>query len=102
MVWWPMVGAYYALLFFFSSRRRHTRLVSDWSSDVCSSDLDTGAVRGGEPAPGRDERVHDLAPRALRRGEPGCEGTAADVLHRERSEERRVGKEGRYRGAPGA
>src|SRR5262249_43527907 len=26
------------LLFFFSSRRRHTRLVSDWSSDVCSSD----------------------------------------------------------------
>src|SRR5262249_58597906 len=23
----------------FSSRRRHTRLVSDWSSDVCSSDL---------------------------------------------------------------
>src|SRR3989339_1654147 len=25
-------------LFFFSSRRRHTRLVSDWSSDVCSSD----------------------------------------------------------------
>src|SRR5258706_3383411 len=27
------------LSFFFSSRRRHTRLVSDWSSDVCSSDL---------------------------------------------------------------
>src|SRR5262249_56244548 len=26
-------------LCFFSSRRRHTRLVSDWSSDVCSSDL---------------------------------------------------------------
>src|SRR5258706_7233094 len=25
--------------FVFSSRRRHTRLVSDWSSDVCSSDL---------------------------------------------------------------
>src|SRR4029450_9016703 len=24
---------------FFSSRRRHTRLVSDWTSDVCSSDL---------------------------------------------------------------
>src|SRR5258706_7979160 len=28
-----------ASFFFFSSRRRHTRLVSDWSSDVCSSDL---------------------------------------------------------------
>src|SRR5262249_60043245 len=30
-----MVGVW----FFFSRRRRHTRLVSDWSSDVCSSDL---------------------------------------------------------------
>src|SRR5256885_3872605 len=29
--WWS--------LFFFSSRRRHTRLQGDWSSDVCSSDL---------------------------------------------------------------
>src|SRR5262245_61765046 len=28
-----------ALFFFFSSRRRHTRCLSDWSSDVCSSDL---------------------------------------------------------------
>src|SRR2546426_5719854 len=28
-----------AALFFFSSRRRHTRLQGDWSSDVCSSDL---------------------------------------------------------------
>src|SRR5438874_8252676 len=27
------------LLFFFSSRRRHTRSLRDWSSDVCSSDL---------------------------------------------------------------
>src|SRR3989454_2119851 len=29
-------------VFFFSSRRRHTRLQGDWSSDVCSSDLCTG------------------------------------------------------------
>src|SRR2546426_2534416 len=28
------------MIFFFSSRRRHTRLQGDWSSDVCSSDLD--------------------------------------------------------------
>src|SRR5688500_20404466 len=27
------------MYFFFSSRRRHTRLQGDWSSDVCSSDL---------------------------------------------------------------
>src|SRR5256885_6941485 len=31
----------YDLFFFFSSRRRHTRLQGDWSSDVCSSDLAT-------------------------------------------------------------
>src|SRR5690242_21026653 len=28
-----------SVFFFFSSRRRHTRLTCDWSSDVCSSDL---------------------------------------------------------------
>src|SRR5690606_13293913 len=28
--------------FFFSSRRRHTRFSRDWSSDVCSSDLQAG------------------------------------------------------------
>src|SRR5438093_1826331 len=32
-------GSRSRFFFFFSSRRRHTRLVSDWSSDVCSSDL---------------------------------------------------------------
>src|SRR5699024_11802844 len=33
-------------LFFFSSRRRHTRSKRDWSSDVCSSDLEeTGAAQ---------------------------------------------------------
>src|SRR3989454_11307838 len=31
--------------FFFSSRRRHTRLQGDWSSDVCSSDLEIAATR---------------------------------------------------------
>src|SRR6266496_4344309 len=34
------------LLFFFSSRRRHTRSLRDWSSDVCSSDL--SANEGGK------------------------------------------------------
>src|SRR6266571_5571511 len=44
--------------FFFSSRRRHTRLTCDWSSDVCSSDLRVGErlrlcvrVPGGEQSP---------------------------------------------------
>src|SRR4051812_49530560 len=31
--------------FFFSSRRRHTRLTCDWSSDVCSSDLSWKSVQ---------------------------------------------------------
>src|SRR2546430_1116454 len=30
--------AIHRLIFFFSSRRRHTRFDCDWSSDVCSSD----------------------------------------------------------------
>src|SRR5690242_20983323 len=33
--------------FFFSSRRRHTRLTCDWSSDVCSSDLGRHAAGVG-------------------------------------------------------
>src|SRR5437762_7463546 len=32
------------IFFFFSSRRRHTRYIGDWSSDVCSSDLIAGGV----------------------------------------------------------
>src|SRR6266567_2984422 len=33
-----------SFFFFFSSRRRHTRFDCDWSSDVCSSDLDDGVT----------------------------------------------------------
>src|SRR3712207_3286453 len=43
-------------MFFFSSRRRHTRYWRDWSSDVCSSDLEVlrvhvGQREGDEPCP---------------------------------------------------
>src|SRR6266566_8415913 len=38
-------------LFFFSSRRRHTRLQGDWSSDVCSSDLLTLEAARAFPGP---------------------------------------------------
>src|SRR2546430_3938016 len=34
----------YRIVFFFSSRRRHTRFDCDWSSDVCSSDLVVAAL----------------------------------------------------------
>src|SRR5271170_7264932 len=36
----------FSTLFFFSSRRRHTRSTRDWSSDVCSSDLSGGTNFG--------------------------------------------------------
>src|SRR2546426_5494013 len=36
------------VFFFFSSRRRHTRLQGDWSSDVCSSDLKALAAKGAQ------------------------------------------------------
>src|SRR5205814_983559 len=38
-----------AVRFFFSSRRRHTRCLSDWSSDVCSSDLVAVGDASGHP-----------------------------------------------------
>src|SRR5256885_13136700 len=44
-------------VFFFSSRRRHTRLQGDWSSDVCSSDLDEHR-RGGEGRVGYRAEAH--------------------------------------------
>src|SRR5258707_5563347 len=37
-------------MFFFSSRRRHTRYWRDWSSDVCSSDLDLVSFSDGQPS----------------------------------------------------
>src|SRR5215204_6824355 len=46
------------LFFFFSSRRRHTRALCDWSSVVCSSDLEA-AMAGGRRRPA--ERVDGAA-----------------------------------------
>src|ERR1039458_10140107 len=39
-----------SFFFFFSSRRRHTRCLSDWSSDVCSSDLFAAIFESPDPA----------------------------------------------------
>src|SRR5207249_5479668 len=44
-------------LFFFSSRRRHTRSKRDWSSDVCSSDLEAVALAGGYTRIAAPERI---------------------------------------------
>src|SRR5690606_40612581 len=63
--------------FFFSSRRRHTRFSRDWSSDVCSSDLEVHRKdQAREPHEGESSSAKNA-------------GT--------RSEERRVGKECRSR-----
>src|SRR5262249_58741071 len=80
-----------SLFFFFSSRRRHTRLVSDWSSDVCSSDLPPRALA-------RPERVPAGPKGQFVAYAVGGEDTGDQP--RGRSEERRVGKECRARGSP--
>src|SRR5438093_13439344 len=83
-----MLSFRFSLSFFFSSRRRHTRLVSDWSSDVCSSHLAFSARCSPRGASG--------AERALAGRQVGQPKSADKSAHR--SEERRVGKEGRAGG----
>src|SRR4051812_49891507 len=111
-----LVMRFFFFFFFFSSRRRHTRLTCDWNSDVCSSDLDDASLRKRLAIPS-DRRLWDLF-RAIDRG------WSLDQIHeltkidpwflrqfseisamrqaavKSRSEERRVGKEWRSRGAP--
>src|SRR5258706_4519128 len=84
-------------LFFFSSRRRHTRLVSDWSSDVCSSDLDIqGSVAGFQRSTSIPLRMPRTSPVWLRT----LTSPSSPSPKRGRSEERRVGKECRSRWSP--
>src|SRR5699024_12051567 len=80
----------FVVLFFFSSRRRHTRSKRDWSSDVCSSDLKRGSVFES----GYDQDRHPGTDRIRVRYRGGCSSWQSHVL---RSEERRVGKECRSR-----
>src|SRR5256886_7009802 len=97
------------MVFFFSSRRRHTRFDCDWSSDVCSSDL--------ERWPPQDsiifipeEGIESVPPSA---GGPSLGPTWGSMSEGKpfehfdntktidsRSEERRVGKECRSRWSP--
>src|SRR5688500_20142351 len=98
-------------MFFFSSRRRHTRLQGDWSSDVCSSDLSPvhgstendphigERLRGGSgaspiPAAPPERIVEDM-------DRTDVQATLRDMWETRRSEERRVGKEGRGRRSRG-
>src|SRR5438046_4034756 len=86
------------IFFFFSSRRRHTRLVSDWSSDVCSSDLNGSRATGDGSTEDNEEGTSRLSPGApVRRLAIFLVWSSHDRGSRARSEERRVGKECRSR-----
>src|SRR5688500_20225667 len=79
--------------FFFSRRRRHTRLQGDWSSDVCSSDLDpNGRLSQNEKAVATPDEVTSSFVSQFHREMMG-------LARESRSEERRVGKESRARQA---
>src|SRR5206468_6472665 len=87
--------------FFFSSRRRHTRSDRDWSSDVCSSDLVPVQPRAVRPDLRGARIIVEVNPATrLSISEMTADvEEEIDVVHRlARSEERRVGKEGRSRG----
>src|SRR5206468_7076517 len=89
------------VVFFFSSRRRHTRSDRDWSSDVCSSDLQF--IKSGPVSMPASRSAMDTGPDLMNCGRfPTTETTFTGWSLRERSEERRVGKECRARGARAA
>src|SRR5438034_7404127 len=97
-----MLAAARGCAFFFSSRRRHTSSLCDWSSDVCSSDLSQcawlsfffAAASGlyGIGPPSTTPNPGGTAPTA-----PSASTAAAGTG---RSEERRVGKEWVFGGGP--
>src|SRR3546814_8791503 len=77
---------YVFVFFFFKQKTAYEMRISDWSSDVCSSDLrgHPAAMRGSQRPGGRDRRS------PLHRRQPRRSRFAWD---HPRSEERRVGKE---------
>src|SRR5256885_3779613 len=96
-----------SFFFFFSSRRRHTRLQGDWSSDVCSSDLNLSLAAFSvsatffQPASSFFSSEFGtttyFAPKIWFKSITRWIFSAPTV---ERSEERRVGKECRSRWSP--
>src|SRR5207302_8225337 len=92
--------------FFFSSRRRHTRFSRDWSSDVCSSDLNNAFLLAASIFPYFYALVGERNPKQPPKPGPRSEYSqlacdAFELIRRAgpiskqkmRSEERRVGKE---------
>src|SRR3546814_2038486 len=79
--------SYYLFFFFFKQKTAYEMRISDWSSDVCSSDLAAPAGRACE--------VRHLGAAHRTRPRPGevCLYVVGGHQLRPRSEERRVGKE---------
>src|SRR3712207_8114943 len=95
-------------MFFFSSRRRHTRYWRDWSSDVCSSDLSQdgsgqdleGWISASSIRPNSLPSGFTLSTFSNSRLASSLISTAFPSWLVYRSEERRVGKECRSRWSP--
>src|SRR5437763_16509662 len=82
--------------FFFSSRRRHTRYIGDWSSDVCSSDLVMITIKTSDEIEILKEggkRHFFILSEVGKIVKAGI--STQDLENLARSEERRVGKERR-------
>src|SRR2546428_4250102 len=101
------------LVFFFFKQKTAYEITRDWSSDVCSSDLQHPEHEGGDQHDGRTpggqgqvERVTDggahVATCVPQGGQPVSQPrrTGGQVGQGARSEERRVGKECRSRWSP--
>src|SRR5207302_5807948 len=95
-----------SIIFFISSRRLHTRFSLDWSSDVCSSDLPlvpAGLMQCNSNAPAQElpKRVSGMGPQVGRlnvgAGSLNQPVIISPLRGIDRSEERRVGKEGTAR-----
>src|SRR3546814_3416969 len=87
VVWHRRYALVIGFLFFFKQKTAYEMRISDWSSDVCSSDL-----LGIEIAEGQIDKPVRVRP------DDGLQFDTPDigvnrVIHRRRSEERRVGQE---------
>src|SRR3546814_4335820 len=85
----------YFFFFFFKQKTAYEMRISDWSSDVCSSDLLRRVVEAPAPDPPGDlGLVVTVGLEARGREHPAVVGAAgAGAVLVDRSEERRVGKE---------
>src|SRR5437762_10277061 len=86
-----LFGVIFQVFFFFSSRRRHTRYIGDWSSDVCSSDLNVADAKA---------RNQILAQVATAQGAAGARGAALATAGMMSDDRQRAASIDELRGRP--